>query len=128
MTPRAIFTAFGGLGLFLGSLAAVQFLFTTGGQILPSLLALAVGLAFGLAAGACRVIQLRYSETARVRLAAHVEGAPPTNWKRLWIGSLLIFLPMTITRALGAPVAVELTVVTLTLVVVLVQIRRRSRP
>ena len=127
MTPRQIFTVFGGFGLFLGSLGAVQLLVVSGGQIVPSLLALAGGLAIGLACGVYRVAQLHYSETARVRLADQSQAASPPNWKRLWIASLPILLTVPITRALGAPVAVEFTVMTLVLVVVLAQLRHRRR-
>lgn len=127
MTPREIFSVFGKFGLFLGSLGAVQLLVATRGQIVPALLVLGGGLGIGLAGGLYRVVQLHYSQTARARMDAQVQASSPPNWKRLWIGSLLILIPVPITRALGAPAAVEFTVTTVVLVVVLVQFRRRSR-
>lgn len=118
---------FGGFGLFLGSLVAVQVLVTTRGQIVPSLVMLAVGLAIGLSCGAFRVVQLRYSEAARQRLATDVQAASPMNWRRLWVGSLLFVLPLPVARALGAPAVVEFTLMTLLLALVLVHLYRRSR-
>lgn len=126
MTPLEIFSVFSKFGLFLGSLCAVQLLVATRGRIAPALLALAAGLGIGLAGGLYRVVQLHYSPTARARMDAQVQATSPPNWKRLWLGSLLILLPVPITRALEAPAAVEFTVMTLVLVVVLVQFRRRS--
>lgn len=127
MTPRQFFTIFGGFGFFLGSLGAVQLLVVSGGRVVPTLLALASGLAIGLACGFYRVLQLRYSETARARLTTQVEAAPPRNWKRWWIGTLLLLLPIPVIRGLDAPVAVQFTVTTLILVVVLLQVHRNRR-
>ncbi len=127
MSAKQFFVWFGGFGLFAGSLGAVQLLVTTRGRIVPSLLMLAVGLGLGLLCGVVRLVQLRYSEAARQRLATDLENPSPPRWLRRWVGALLYVLPLAVTRALGAPPAVEYTVMTLVLAVLLVLLYRRSR-
>jgi hypothetical protein len=127
MSAKQLFVVFGGFGLFLGSIGAVQLFVTSRGQIVPSLLMLVVGLVLGLLGGVFRLVQLRYSEAARQRLAADSQVASPTNWIRLWIGTLLFVLPLAVTRALRAPAVVEFSLMTILLALILVQLYRRSR-
>ncbi len=127
MSAKQLFVVFGGFGLFLGSIGGVQLFVTSRGQIVTSLLMLVVGLVLGLLGGVFRLVQLRYSEAARQRLAADSQVASPTNWIRLWIGTLLFVLPLAVTRALRAPAVVEFSLMTILLALILVQLYRRSR-
>ncbi len=70
MTFKQFLTVFGGFGLFLGSLGAVQLFVVSEGRVIPSLLMLLAGLAIGFIVGLYRVIQLRHSAAARASLAA----------------------------------------------------------
>lgn len=67
MTLRQYVVTFGCLGLFMGSLGALQLYIMTDGHIVGSLIALLSGLSLGLLAGVYRVLQLRSASNGRER-------------------------------------------------------------
>ena len=126
MTFKEILTVFGGFGLFLGSLGAVQLFVVSEGRVMPSLLMLLAGLVLGLIGALYRFIELRHSAAARASLAAQPQ---PSLSSVLSLGNLILLLlcvPPMLAVGVGAPALVQLAVLIPLVVAVALQLSRRG--
>lgn len=126
MTLKQFLAVFGGFGLFMGSFAAVPLFVASGGRIIPSLLMLLFGLAVGFACGLYRVIQLRYSATARAKLAAQPQPSFSSVVTPHKVIIVLLGFPPMFALALHSNPLVHLAALAPLLVAVAVQSRRKG--
>jgi hypothetical protein len=118
VTLRQFVTFFGGFGLLLGGIGAVQVLIATGGNAGATLIMLLFGVTLGVLAGAFRVVQLRYSPAARARWEAQVRASAGRSRFDLATATLLLLsvLPL-LASALDPPAWVPLALLIPTLMV-----------
>ncbi len=126
MKFKEFLTVFGGLGLFLGSLSAVQLFVVSGGRVIPSLLMLLGGLAIGFTGGLLRVIQLRHSAAARASLAAQPQPSLSSVFSPGNLILLLLGVPPMLAVGLRAPALVQVAVVIPLVVAVALQMSRKG--
>jgi hypothetical protein len=126
MNLRQFVSVFGGFGLFMGGLGAVQLYLVTDGNLVGSLIALLLGLSLGLLLGMYRVLQLRFKVTrasAEDSVPIHVARA---SWSLENLALILLSLLPMIAAILDAPPVVALALVLPPLALLIVRSKRHS--